>query len=51
MSEQANASPTDAKAKEGASEVDDLASKLKEKEEEVKELTVCASPTLLPPTA
>ncbi|CEL59637.1 GrpE protein homolog, mitochondrial OS=Debaryomyces hansenii (strain ATCC 36239 / CBS 767 / JCM 1990 / NBRC 0083 / IGC 2968) GN=mge1 PE=3 SV=1 [Rhizoctonia solani AG-1 IB] len=39
MSEQANASPTDAKAKEGASEVDDLASKLKEKEEEVKELT------------
>ncbi|GAB1519988.1 GrpE, mitochondrial [Rhizoctonia solani] len=41
MSEQAqsNGSPTDAKLKEGASDVDELATKLKAKEEEVKELT------------
>ncbi|QRW16105.1 co-chaperone GrpE [Rhizoctonia solani] len=41
MSEQAqsNGSPTDAILKEGASDVDELATKLKAKEEEVKELT------------
>ncbi|CAE6382414.1 unnamed protein product [Rhizoctonia solani] len=41
MSEQAqsNGSPTDAKPKEGASDVDELTTKLKAKEEEVKELT------------
>ncbi|CAE6471713.1 unnamed protein product [Rhizoctonia solani] len=36
---QANAPPTDAKSKEGASETEDLAAKLKAKEEEVKEMT------------
>ncbi|CAE7091127.1 unnamed protein product [Rhizoctonia solani] len=36
---QQDAAPTDAKSNEGASEVDDLAAKLKAKEEEVKEMT------------
>ncbi|CAE6397541.1 unnamed protein product [Rhizoctonia solani] len=41
MSEQAqsNGSPTDAKTKEGASEAEELAAKLKAKEEEIKEMT------------